>query len=536
LLAALSLSVLVSCAPADRARIAEVLYDAAGDDTGREFVELFNPAAMPLGLAGVRLEAGDGAGPGRWTLRWTGAAADTIAPHARFVIGGAQVDPPPDAIVTLALQNGPDAVRLVWPDGAVEVVGYGTLADPEYFCGAPAADVASGQSLARIPDEAERGSNALDFAAAEPSPGRPNQVRRDAAIRRGSLAIDPEQPGAGAPARLSATLENRGLDPLDPAALGLEAAADGERVTSGSGPPLASSDSARVALDLPGLPAGLHALTLSARLAGDERASNDTDSLWVRVGPGPLRITEIQFHPAAGEGEWVEVQARDPEGVRLSDFTLSDSGGHLGATPSDAPWIPHDSLAVLAEDRLALLARHPALDPTRVVEVAPWDALNNSDDANGIADAVVIRGRAGTPCDRVAYSARGIPAGTPLELGAAGWGVDSDPAGTPLEPPLGGPTPHARFDLGPGRVRAGERPRIAWELPWPRARLSIEVFDLSGRRVARFADEVVAARGERRMDGLPGPGLYLVAIAAHSEDGRGVVRETRALRLEGRGP
>ena len=537
LIAVLALLVtLPPCAPSARAIISEILYDAAGDDTGHEFVELYNPGPAPIALAGLRLEAGDGAGPGRWTLRWTGTGADSIAAGARFVIGGALVPGPPDVVITLALQNGPDAVRLVWPDGAIEVVGYGTLADSEYFCGEPAVDVPAGQSLARIPDDAEQGSNALDFAPAEPSPGRPNQVTRDAAIVRGSIALDPPQPEVRAAARLSAVLVNRGIAALGPGEVAIAAFVDGAPVAAGAAGALGAGDCARATLDLPPLAAGLHALVLRALLAGDERPANDADSMLARVGAGPLQITEIQFHPASGEGEWVEVRARGPEPVALSDFTLSDRGDHAAALPGDLPALEPDSLALLVQDRAALLGRYAALDPARVIEVSPWAALNNSDDAGGVADVVTLRGPGGTPCDRVPYSARGIPAGVPLELGVSGWGADSDPAGTPLAPPRGGPAANARFDLGPRRVRAGELPRLAWALPWPRAQLGLEIFDLSGRRVARLPDVLVGARGARRIDALPGPGLYLVAIVARSEDGAGVIRATRALRIEGRGP
>ena len=64
----------LACSSMDRPIVAEVFYDATGDDTGREFVELLNPAEAPRSLAGLRLESGDGASPGRWTLRWTGSA------------------------------------------------------------------------------------------------------------------------------------------------------------------------------------------------------------------------------------------------------------------------------------------------------------------------------------------------------------------------------------------------------------------------------------------------------------------------------
>ena len=191
----------VPCSPADRPIVAEVFYDATGDDTGREFVELFNPAEAPRSLAGLRLEAGDGAGPGRWTLRWTGGATDSIAAAGRFVIGGALVTPLPSVVAGLDLQNGPAAVRLVWPDGVAEVVGYGALAHAEYACGTPAVDAPSGQSLARVPDRSNLGANALDFRAWPPSPGRANLAERDAELIPGSLALTPEQPepGRGAP-------------------------------------------------------------------------------------------------------------------------------------------------------------------------------------------------------------------------------------------------------------------------------------------------------------------------------------------------
>src|SRR5882672_12080740 len=129
----LLLTAALSCAPAMHPIVSEVYYDAPGVDTGYEFVEIWNPGDAPVSLAGLRIEAGDGAGPGRWTLKWTGLAVDSVAPHGRFVLGGSLVVPVADRVITLDLQNGPDALRLVWPDGATEVVGWGELDFPEYF-------------------------------------------------------------------------------------------------------------------------------------------------------------------------------------------------------------------------------------------------------------------------------------------------------------------------------------------------------------------------------------------------------------------
>jgi hypothetical protein len=535
-LAVLTLLATAGCAPPARPIVAEVFYDAIGDDTGLEFVELYNPTTAAVPLAGLKLEAGDGAGPGRWTTCWTAAAADTLAPLGRFVIGGARVSPAPQAVVELALQNGPDAVRLVWPDGAAEVVGYGGLAYPEYYCGSPAQDVAAGQSLARVPDDAYLGSNALDFRAAAPSPGRANQPGRDLAIVRGSLALAPEQPAPGAAATLSGRLANRG---------GTAIAAGGASLTAGAGGvslaattlaiTLAPGDSAGFAIALPVLPEGRLVIEARAALAGDEEPGNDADTLIARVGPGPLAITEIQFHPAAGEGEWIEVRSAAPA-VDPGSFTLSDRHPARGVATAGEGLLDPDSLAILAQDRATFLTRYPGLDPRRVWQVGPWPSLNNTDDSTGFADAVVVREADGTRSDRVDYSAAGVPAGVPLERDAAGdWGADSDPAGTPLSPPRAPPAVAAHFQLSTRRLRPGGELSLAWALPWPRARVTIELYDLSGRRAAvALAETEVAQRGERRFSAAAlAPGVYVVALEA-SDLARGAsLVETRALRIDG---
>lgn len=539
MLAGVLLLALSGCAPAGRPVVAEVFYDATGDDTGLEFVEIYNPAAGAVPLEGVRLEAGDGAGPGRWTLRWTGVAGDSVAGHGRFVVGGARVSPVPQATVELGLQNGPDAVRLVWPDGAAEVVGYGALATPEYFCGAPAPDVPSGQSLARVPDHADLGSNAADFRAAAPSPGRANQPTRDLALIPGSLWLAPEQPPAGAPAILSGGLINRGGELLAAGSAMLSASSDGVALFA---MPLARDlvpgDTASFHAGLPGLAAGKPWLGVRIMLSGDEAAENDADSLLVRVGPGPLAVTEIQFHPGAGEGEWVEVRSR-AGAVDPGAFTISDRGLTRGVPTAGDDLLEPDSLAILAQDREALMARYPDLDPRRVWQAAPWPSLNNSDDSTGFADAVVLRERDGTRCDRVDYAATGVPGGVPIELGPAGaWGPALDPAGTPLKPPRAPEPIHAGFQIAPRRLHAGGELEIAWALPWPTGRVAVEVYGLDGQRVAQpIAETETVGSGRRRWPAAAlAPGVYVVALRA-SDHARGEsLVETRALRVEGRVP
>jgi hypothetical protein len=521
------------CAPAERPVIAEVLYDPAGDDTGNEFVELYSSASAPVSLAGLRLEAGDGSGPGRWTLRWTGGTGDTLRRGERFLIGGAKLVPAPDAIITLDLQNGPDAVRLVWPHGAIEVLGWGALEFGEYFCGEAAADVASGFSLARVPDDAGTGSNATDFRAASPSPGRANQTRRNAAVVAGSLALDPEQPEVGAPALVRARIHNAGRDPIEAGAVTCIAFRDDFEIGTAAAAALAAGETLAVQISTVAAPEGRFELRLVLSMAGDEAAADDTLRAPARFGPGSLEITEIQFHPASGEGEWVEVRNRSGVALDLGGFTLADRADRGGALLTATVLMP-ESLAVLAQDRASLLATFPSLDTARVIAVQSWSALNNSDDDAGIADVVRLRERDGVPVARVEYSAAGLPAGFTRELAGGGfWTASSFAGGSPLAPPPVRPPLESALEIVPRRLRAGMPARIEWSIPWP-ARASVTIYDLEGARVTEaFTELSVTPRGERSWDARLPPGLYVAVLSAKPAGATVPLTATRAFRVEG---
>lgn len=531
----LALHLLLSaCSPAQRAIVTEVYYDAIGDDTGHEYLELYNPTTLPVPLLGVRIEAGDGSAPGRWTLRWTGTARDTVRPLARFVVGGAKVVPLPEAVVSLDLQNGPDAVRVLWPDGASEVVGWGPHEFSEYFCGAAAVDVASGLALARVPDESQTGANATDFRAAEPSPGRANQVARDLAVRAGSLQLTPEQPAAGASAQLHVWLEARGRARV----------AEGEARLTLEGelldaplesmlPAIEAGDSVRVLFTLPALRAGAGVLRAHADYPGDEQAGNDSDTLRARVGMGPLMLTELQYHPARGEGEWIEVRNTSGTLLALTGFTLEDRSGTRGKLTDGV--LPPDSLAVFAQDRAALLTQFPRLDTTRVLVLSPWPSLNNSDGDDGFADAVVLREPDGLRSDALAYSASGVGSGAPLEWGEGGW-LAGDAPGTPLSPPQPPAPPSAvAFTVASARVRSGNPLAVRWSLPWRDARVTLELFALDGHRAARLAHELPARGTEERTFALAdlAPGVYVAALRARPASGSGELARTLAVRVDG---
>jgi hypothetical protein len=222
-------------------------------------------------------------------------------------------------------------------------------------------------------------------------------------------------------------------------------------------------------------------------------------------------------------------------GLDLAAFGFADRaahGGHIAAA-----LLAPESLAVLAQDRDALLARFPSLDSTRVRRVSPWPTLNNSDDEQHVADVACVIEPEGTFSDWVPYSAAGVPAGVPLERDVyGGWGPSPVPLGTPLEPSRPRVAVPGRFEIAPRRLLAGAEARLSWDLPWPRARIACRIYDLAGRpRGVVLPTTEVSARGEQRWAPRElAAGLYLLVLEAEAESGEGRVTVTRPVRLEGR--
>jgi lamin tail-like protein len=173
-LLALALAAGLAAPEARAVVISEVLYDAAGTDNGKVFVELWGTAGTSL--EGYKLEGvngGDGTvGP---TLTLSGA----IPADGFFVVadtdGTATQVANADLVLNFDLQNGPDSVVLRDALGNVlDSLGYGVFGATDVFAGeghaAPGA--AAGQSVARVFANRDTNDNAADFVLLDvPTPG-----------------------------------------------------------------------------------------------------------------------------------------------------------------------------------------------------------------------------------------------------------------------------------------------------------------------------------------------------------------------------
>ncbi|MFQ5514138.1 MAG: hypothetical protein ACE5FG_06820 [Myxococcota bacterium] len=154
--------------------ISEVLYDAAGADDGRVFVELFGVPGK--GLDGFTLEGVNGAdgavGP---VLELVGLIPDDGFFVVADVAAGVSEITGAELWIDFDLQNGPDSLVLRGPDGrVVDALGYGRFGPGTTFAGegSPAPDAPAGQSLARRSPAIDTDDNGADFVIlALPSPG-----------------------------------------------------------------------------------------------------------------------------------------------------------------------------------------------------------------------------------------------------------------------------------------------------------------------------------------------------------------------------
>jgi hypothetical protein len=538
-------------------RLNEVLYDPQGSDAGCEFVELYNAGAETCPLGGVRLEFANGAEGVVWQLRWTGAAGDSLAPGARYLIVDVNWsgEPPGDAEVRLELQNGPDAVRLVLPAGGEDRLGYGTPLEPELYEGRPAEDVAGGISLGRRPDGWDTDDNAADWVAlAEPSPGRPNF--RTYRLEVVSWSCEPPSVSApGSSVQMDLLVRCAGLSDWPAGLLELRCEASVERPTVWLDT-LPPGESRLLQMSWQVGRTGRHLLELVLPATPEDPETELTLGAY-QVGVAGPYLSEVMGAPAAGACEWIELGNAGPAAVELDSLRLRDADGDW-RTPEPGRLEPGDFVVLVQsrerflewwQDLLASGAR-PACGATLpaaslvVLGEGGWPSLNNTPPAErNFADRVSLGDAARTVLDHVTLGAGGaeVPAGRSLERiaveprgeAARNWGESTHPVGgTPacanslalVRPPaaglrlmpnpfhpgeVGGEVLHLQFQLAPGAR--------AWE-----ARL----FDLWGRPVRELGgDDLGPGPREILWDGLddegrlvPG-GAYIVLLRIYAGDG-----------------
>jgi len=509
---------------ADDVVINELRYDPSGADSGREYVELFNPTARAIDLdPSFRIERGNGAAPDQWTAFWHGDGT-RLGPGEWLVIGD---DPRADHTATPALQNGPDACRIVRGSAIVDVVGWGDLQFAEYYEGLPAADPSPGL-LARKPDGLDRDLNSEDFVASlRESPGGQNFPDLLMIVTPAEPPFTPRLIHDAEAHAVVFSLRSEGLIAIEAGAAGIRDRVSGaEWVLSER---LLPGGEREGKLPMPGRAAGVYELLLDPWLTGGH--AEPARRMRYRVGAGPVIVSEIQARPGKDEPEWLEIFLEEVPND-LAGWILADEAGTRGVVAQSSG--AAGRFRVLTASVGPLLRVYPALDPAVVCSVSPWPSINDG------GETVVLISPDSLTSDAVSFEATGAERGQSIERVSERLS-SRDPAAWAYAPT--GPTPgavngaHADPPEEPTlsvvpHVLEHEGATISFHLGVGVGHLRLDVVDPVGNRRGTLLDRAHASgRGgihwDGRMEGerLP-PGLYYVVATLEEASGRRSIRRT----------
>jgi len=539
--AVLILGALIARPCAARVVVNELYYDHPGTDTGHEFVELINAGPADADISGATIEFHNGIDTS-WTPVWVAPAGTVLAVDGLFVVGGNLVVPTPDATTTYALQNGPDAIRLVDAQGRVlDTVGYGGLDDPAFVETMGAASVSAGKSIARALDGIDSDDNALDFIAATPTPGRHNVARRDPALvldEGTAKRAARREPGSE---RTAVRVENRGLVPIAAGDIALEwadsSSAGVARAAAGTNHfEIAPGANERIPIAIP-LTGGYHWIGIELHDARDERAGNNRVELLRRVGRIPVLVSEVWSAPREGCPQFVEWMNAGDAPVDVTGFSLRDERARPVVIDADTLVMQPGAWIAVCADRARLVECVPGTPRESTYGVrGAWPTFNRSGGTQ--ADSIVVLDRYGIVVDAVSYPA--LPAsaaGRSLERidlfphdGAAVWRVSDAADG--CSPALANrtfidrPAPRGRVVAEPNPFvpARGDVLRVSTTPAADVTRIDVWVYDLEGRRVAALGGTTsfpaLFVWDGRRDDGVNAPpGLYIVATEMFRADG-----------------
>jgi len=549
----------------------EVLYDPDGPDSGSEFVELYNPDPDTLILDGFVLEFANGADGPLWRERWRGAVDQRIPPGGFFLIGDRNWSGPPDAqdTASLALQNGPDAIRLIRDGILQDLLGYGDLEDPDLSEGSAHPGADSGYSLCRRPDGGDTDDNGADWRQRVPSPGEANFTEWSIAVE-GVVWEPPSLPAAGATVQISLRLVNDGLVAIPSGQATLNPVGSESPAVAYWLDGLAPESGCWVRLNWIPAAIGVHELEIRVAAAASGPVMSKPLSPF-RVGPTAVHLSEVMAAPPTGACEWVELANAGNGPVDLGGWSLADVDGSASLLPV-VSLAPGDRLVVVQDltkhlrwtDRLAADGAPGSADMVEAAAAAlempgSWPSLNNAPpESREFADRLQLIDPDGVVVDHLVIGAGGTSAPAGRSLERTSWIPLGDPAVNwgPATIACGGTPglPNSRSEvrdsdagmiLSPNPCRPGESDgalRLAFSLEAGEQGWDARIFDVWGRRVRDLGGDILGP-GRRCIpwDGLDDQGrecavgAYIVLLDRLGFDG-GTVRSEKALAVIDGGP
>jgi hypothetical protein len=529
-------------------------------DTGKEWIELFNPDTVAVDLSEYQLHLGRSPrytfpreytlGPGSFVLVHLRAAGQNTATD--LFEGTAPANNMPNtqgsvvlftnaypAVIADFMQYG--AASQTWESDAVQ--------DGLWIAGTYVDTALCGHSLGLSSNgvDSNRATDWTEFA--RPTPGYSNNPPTyDVAIA--GVTTDPRPVAAGQPFTVIADIANRGSHTARQVSVvvfnddnGDSLPGVGERIYSQAALDTLSA-AVLVRCPLPGMGEGAYAFAVAATCSSDAFSWDGFARLSLTAG-SPVVINEIQYDPQPGLAEWIELYNRSGSPVDLHRFTIEDLSAAARAIDTAHTIVPARGYAVLTS-----LANQPAVTGPLLKPVGGWPSLGNED------DIVCLRDANGNAIDLVHYDKDwGGSKGVSLERinpflnsqDRANWGGCVAPfASTPgarnslyqEKPAAGSALELSPNPFSPDRDGFEDNLIISLKLDWPQAAVTVRVYDRLGRLVRTLAqDKPMASNSDIIWDGTSDQGavcpigLYVISLEARDITGGAAVKKSKVVAI-----
>lgn len=402
--------------------INELLYDAVGIDTGKEWIELYNDSDEDISLHNWELQAG-----GRTFSTIFIFPNITIRSKSFFLISESNNLPLTNIVTELGFENGgsaTDGVRILNPANQYTDTILYDFPNDNNLPGdeptqTPCLSVTPGHSLARIRDGEDTNSASDWFDSATPTPGRTNILERRVTLANSEATI------YNSYIELSTVILNLSTCIVDNHELAIKILFNNKLKSLDNLSSISSLDSLK------------YCATIENELNQDgeliiELINNSNIELvdnlwrmWISQQVVVAKLSEIMYCPRANQAEWIEIKLlNDVESAELliTDFAGNSCSANISGEAGD--------YLVIAENRENLLLNFSESDESKVFQVTGWAILNNTGDSIVVEHGTVV-------LDSLEYSSNSAPKGFSLEYNEhdGTWGRSlAEVGGTPTQP------------------------------------------------------------------------------------------------------
>lgn len=339
------------------------------------------------------------------------------------------------------------------------------------------------------------------------TPGYPNATmwhNTDGGLIQDSVSHIPLYPKPNTPFQLQVTIANSGVEPFSGV---LSILGNGNELTSQSFSIIQSRDTASVLIEAPGLPSGIHPIDIKLVIDGDENRINNIafDTVKVNYPFGTVLFNEFLSIPNSDQTEFIEIYF--PDALNIAGWSVSDKSKSARLLPDLE--ILQGQYFVLAQDSIIYQYTEHA-----IVMGSQWPPLNNT------SDGIFLYDMTGAIIDSLVYTEN-----WPLMNGrstekfrtdytsndSSRWAMSVDPnAMTPgIENSIYyeslAPSGLVNYDPNPFSPDGDGRDdqlTIRYQLPYEQAAITIQIFDVTGRKIATpYWNQVSSQEGLLYWDG-----------------------------------